>query len=102
MYPAPPIRLPEVRMPAIDWSLSSTDYARHRRGFPDAFFDRLSARGLSGPGRRALDLGTGTGSLARGLAQRGTDVVALDIAEGQLREARRLSELEGVADHIRF
>lgn len=89
-------------MPEIDWSQSSTDYARHRRGFPDAFFERLAARGLIGPGRHALDLGTGTGSLARGLAQRGAEVVALDVAEGQLGEARRLSQLEGVADHIRF
>jgi SAM-dependent methyltransferase len=89
-------------VPDIDWSLSSTDYARHRRGFPPAFFDRLVARGLALPGHRALDLGTGTGSIARGLAQRGAQVVALDVAEGQLREAARLSELEGIADHIRF
>jgi SAM-dependent methyltransferase len=82
-------------MPEIDWSQSSTDYARHRRGFPDSFFERLAARGLIAPGRRAVDLGTGTGTLARGLAQRGMNVVGLDVAEGQLREARRLSELEG-------
>ena len=61
-------------MPEIDWSTSAADYARHRRGFPDAFFDRLAARRLVGPGRRAVDLGTGTGSLARGSAMRSRNV----------------------------
>ena len=51
-----------------------TDYARHRAGYPDWLFERLMRRGLARPGMRALDLATGTGYLARGLAQRGLTV----------------------------
>ncbi|MFK7988438.1 MAG: methyltransferase domain-containing protein [Sandaracinaceae bacterium] len=71
------------------WSRTSADYAEHRQPFPSSFFSRLAARGLLVPGRRALDLGTGTGAIALPLAHRGLSVVGVDIAEGQLNEARR-------------
>lgn len=63
-----------------DFSKTASDYGRHRAGFPDEFFDRLSATGILRAGMRALDLGTGTGTLARGLALRGCEVVGLDRA----------------------
>jgi len=51
-------------------------------------FDRLSALGWTAPGMRALDLGTGTGSLAIGLAARGMDVIGLDPSAMLLKVAR--------------
>ena len=45
-------------------------------------------------GKRALDLGTGTGSLALGFAMRGLDVIGLDIAPELLAVARK-SAAEG-------
>ena len=54
-----------------DFGKTADDYARHRAGYPDWLFERLMRRGLARPGMRALDLATGTGYLARGLAQRG-------------------------------
>src|SRR5688572_17728521 len=42
-----------------DWNHAAGDYAKHRAGFPDWFFDRLEAAGLFGPGMRVLDLATG-------------------------------------------
>jgi demethylmenaquinone methyltransferase/2-methoxy-6-polyprenyl-1,4-benzoquinol methylase len=41
-----------------------------------------------GPGRRALDVATGTGDLAIELARRGADVTGLDFAEQMLELAR--------------
>ena len=81
----------------IDFGRTATDYGRHRAGFPEAFFDRLFARGDVAAGRRVLDLGTGTGTVARGLAQRGCDVTGLDPSEPLLEEARRLDRAAGVS-----
>ncbi len=81
----------------VDFSLTAGDYATHRAGFPDEFFDRLEALGLCAPGRRALDLGTGTGSVARGLARRGCDAVALDPGRALVDQARLLDRDAGVA-----
>lgn len=78
----------------IDFGRTSEDYARHRQGFPESFFDRVARLGVGLPGQAALDLGTGTGTLALGLARRGCAVTALDIAEPQLREAERRAREE--------
>lgn len=68
----------------MDFGPSATDYARHRQGFPLSLFERVP---LSG---EVLDLGAGTGTLARGYAERGARVVALDISPRMLREASDL------------
>jgi len=75
---------------------TADDYGRHRAGFPEAFFDRTAARGLVGPGRSALDLGTGTGTVARGLAARGMCVTGLDRAAAMMEEAARIDHEAGV------
>jgi SAM-dependent methyltransferase len=48
-----------------------------------------------------LDVATGTGRIAVGLAQRGLDVTAIDISEGMLRRARNKALQAGVRP-IRF
>jgi len=78
----------------VDFGRTAADYDRFRPGFPDAFFDRLVERGWIVAGHRALDLGTGTGSLALGLASRGLDVTGLDIAP-ELLVVARSSAAEG-------
>jgi len=75
-----------------DFGKTASDYGRHRAGFPDSLFERLRAFGIGVPGQRLLDLGTGTGTLARGFARRGCDVVGVDLAPSMLAEARRLCE----------
>lgn len=72
----------------IDFGRAAADYEVHRPGFPESFFDVLVARGWIGPGLRVLDLGTGTGSLALGLAERGLDATGIDIAPELLEAAR--------------
>ena len=82
---------------AIDWSRTSADYGTHRPGPPPALFDRLAALGVGTPGQRVLDLGTGTGLVARALARRGAHVSGIDIAAGQVEEARRSAAGEALA-----
>ena len=79
-----------------DWNNAAADYAKHRAGFPDWFFDRIAAAGLFRSGARVLDLGTGTGTLARGFAKRGGKVTGLDIAPQMMEQAKRLGVGEGV------
>ncbi len=80
----------------VDWSHASKDYALHRPGFPDSFFARLKKHGVGIPGQRILDLGTGTGTLARRFASLGCEVAGIDIASGQIAEAQQLAQQEGL------
>ena len=74
--------------PEVDFGQAAAEYARHRQGFPPVFFDRVAAWGLGRPGQRVLDLGTGTGLLARALATRGCAVTGLDPSPEMLAQAR--------------
>jgi SAM-dependent methyltransferase len=76
----------------FDWGKTSDDYSRYRPGYPDSFFDLLSALGIGVPDQRILDLGTGTGVLARGFAKKGARVTGVDISPGQIGAAIALSE----------
>ncbi len=58
--------------------------------------DRLAAGKIVWPGARVVDLGTGTGSLARLFAQHGCTVTGVDIAGPLIEQARRLDREEGV------
>ena len=84
----------------INFGRAAVDYERHRPGFPDEFFDRLVERRWFGPGQRALDLGTGTGSLALGFAARGLVATGLDIAPELLDVARKTATERGLSAHF--
>ncbi len=79
-----------------DFARTAVDYARHRAGFPPELLDRLAAMGVVRASARVVDLGTGTGSLARLFAQRGCEVTGVDIAAPLLEQARRLDREAGV------
>jgi SAM-dependent methyltransferase len=81
---------------APDFGRAAEDYARHRAGFPAQLLERLAAMGLVRRGSRVVDLGTGTGSLARLFAQRGCSVTGVDVARSLLEQARRLDRNAGV------
>lgn len=81
---------------AIDWGATSGDYADFRPGPPDELYERLQAFGIGVPGQRILDLGTGTGVVARALARRGAIVSGIDISAQQIGAARKLSAAAGL------
>ncbi len=78
----------------IDWGKTSSDYGRFRPGPPDSFYHRLHALGIGLPQQHILDLGTGTGVLARRFAQQGAIVSGIDLFEGQIDMARQLAKQE--------
>ncbi len=81
----------------VDFGATARDYARHRAGFPDSLFHRLARFGIGLPGQVVVDLGTGTGTLGRGLARRHCQVIGVDRSSRLLAEARRLDEEAEVA-----
>jgi SAM-dependent methyltransferase len=80
-----------------DFGATAADYAAHRAGFPDSLFARLAASGVGQPGQSLVDLGTGTGTLARGFARRGCRVVGVDRDRRMLAQARQLDRAAGAA-----
>ena len=76
----------------FDWGRASVDYARYRDIYPQAFYDRILARGLCVRGQTVLDLGTGTGVLPRHLYRCGARWTATDLSEEQILQAKRLSK----------
>ena len=79
-----------------DFGKAAAAYAAFRQGFPASFFDRLSGFGIGRPGQSILDLGTGTGLLARAFATAGARVTGLDPSQALLAEARAASEAAGL------
>ena len=80
----------------VDFGRSAENYGKHRQGFPDRYFALLSEKGLCREGQRALDIGTGTGSVARGLAALGAAVDAIDPAVELLAQAGILASQAGM------
>jgi len=81
----------------VDFGKTSDDYRAHRAGFPDDFFERAAGFGIGTGDQDILDLGTGTGTLARTFALRGNRVTATDISEPQIEQARELDRDAGVS-----
>lgn len=72
----------------LNWDRCAEDYARHRPGPPDSYYD-LVGRLIDGfSGRMAVDLGTGPGLVAIQLAERGAHVSGYDSSRRQIEQAR--------------
>jgi len=86
----------------VDFGNTAQDYKTYRQGFPPAFFEKLQSLSLIGEGKHVLDIGTGTGTVARGCALSGSHVTAIDIAQPLLEQAKVLDEAQGadVTYHI--
>ncbi len=72
---------------------------RRRLALLEAHFDPATTRRLAstgaGPGTRCLEVGAGRGSIARWLADRGADVLALDLEIEMLEDAGGAEVLQG-------
>ncbi len=81
----------------IDWGKTSEDYARFRPGPPTSFYEKLKCLDVGLPHQSLLDLGTGTGVLAREFAKRGlARVSGTDISAEQVKMAATLAERDGL------
>ncbi len=80
----------------VDFGKTASDYRTFRAGFPSQFFHSLAQREWVHANQRAIDLGTGTGTVARGLAQMGVSVIGIDPAPALLTEAAALDREAGV------
>ena len=79
-----------------NFGAAAQDYAKHRAGFPDSFYDRLKVFGIGTPGQTIVDIGTGTGTLARGFALRGCRAIGIDPDERLMEQAKALDREAGV------
>ncbi|MBW2523853.1 MAG: methyltransferase domain-containing protein [Deltaproteobacteria bacterium] len=82
---------------SIDFARTVGDYAEHRAAYPRELYQRLERFEVGVHQQKVLDLGTGTGALARGFAQRGCEVVGVDTSEELLVAARDLDRRAKVA-----
>jgi SAM-dependent methyltransferase len=80
-----------------DFGRTTSDYSTHRQGFPDSLYELLAGLGARFSGARAVDLGTGTGTLARGMARRGASATGIDLSSAMTAEAARLDMEWGVS-----
>ncbi|MBE0680671.1 MAG: methyltransferase domain-containing protein [Anaerolineales bacterium] len=87
---------------AYNFGLTAHDYAKYRAGFPDEFFERVFNERIVKAGDSLVDLGTGTGTLARGFASRGCKAIGVDIASQLLEQARDLSIQQELEVEFRF
>jgi ubiquinone/menaquinone biosynthesis C-methylase UbiE len=81
-------------------------YDEHARRFMGQVYRRFAAKvaGISLPGNRVLDIGTGSGRLAIELAKDHTDwqITGVDISEEMLKLGRENTARDGLADRIDF
>ncbi|MEM1294085.1 MAG: class I SAM-dependent methyltransferase [Verrucomicrobiota bacterium] len=76
----------------IDWGKTSDDYSVFRPGPPPSFYAKLAALGVGLEGQSILDLGTGTGVLARQFAQQQSEVCGIDKSAEQIATATQLAQ----------
>ena len=83
-----------VRARAFDaWA---DDYDRYRPGYPDALFDLIADRIELPTTPSVVDLGAGTGKVARAIAARGWRTTAVDPGEPMLAVLRERAAQEGL------
>jgi len=89
---------------------TAKSYAEYRLGFPASMYARLAVEGLLKAGMAHVDVGTGTGALARSTTMMGLQSIGLDIDADMLAAARKLAAdtglttefIEGSAENTGF
>jgi SAM-dependent methyltransferase len=68
---------------------AAAEYARYRSGYPDEVVDDVVTASRLHPGSRVLEIGCGTGQLSVPLAERGIELVAVELGPRLAAIARR-------------
>lgn len=77
------------------FGLAACAYGQHRLGFPATMYDRWQRAKIIGASPiSVVDLGTGTGAIARSLAEKGHSVTGIDMDADMLAEANRIAATE--------
>jgi ubiquinone/menaquinone biosynthesis C-methylase UbiE len=79
-------------MDNLDFGKTASDYRKYRAGFPASFFESLNERAYLQGGDVVVDLGTGTGSIARGLTAVGCQVTGIDPSRELLKQAAEIAD----------
>ena len=90
------------RADAKSYDATATDFDKLTDHYSTAIASRMLAIGKVGSSDRLLDLGTGTGLVARLAAVRGASVMGIDHSEGMLGRARIKADEAGVAPIATF
>ena len=83
-------------VPGDAFGSAADDYTRYHKCFPPETIDRLVEHGIGAAGQRVLDLGCGTGTIARQMAARGCSVVGLDVDARMLEAAIEMADADYV------
>lgn len=78
----------------FDWGSTSDDYGKYRDIYPSSFYDSLSSLGFAQEGQSVLDIGTGTGVIARRIYNPSLKITGVDIEENQILKAREMARIE--------
>ena len=78
---------PDRRKESFD--AAASDYARYRSGYPDEVVDHVVTASQLHAGTRVLEIGCGTGQLSVPLAQRGAELVAVELGPNLAAIARQ-------------
>ncbi|MDC7239972.1 MAG: class I SAM-dependent methyltransferase, partial [Spirochaetales bacterium] len=76
---------------AFDWGRTTDDYAKYRDIYPESYFRTLESLGFAGRGQSVLDMGTGTGVIARRICRSDLKITGIDPEINQIRKAEELS-----------
>ena len=76
---------------------AARDYGTFRAGFPESIFDRLAEFNVGQSDQTVIDLGTGTGTLARNFALRGCEVIGVEPDPRMIGEAKKLDRQERIS-----
>jgi len=87
--------LPSNIQAARTWGAGGERYDQVSRGIADAIEHAVLALDPK-PGEQVLDIATGTGWAARGIAARGATVTGIDLGAGVIEAARALSNGAGI------
>lgn len=79
-----------MEISGTNFGKAATDYGSYRAGFPESLFERLSSFSVGLPEQTVIDLGTGTGTLARSFASRGCSVIGVDADPRMIAQAKEL------------